>query len=120
MGESNADYRQLRSVFTSDPTLDRLLPRFVKTCRSLSQFWEFIKHKFETYRERRVYIWEEFAPLIEALERGTGRPSDEPVSEVLEQFDSAHVHAVWSKALDRRDSDPEGAASRCACRELKA
>jgi len=107
--ENDADYRQLRSVFISDPTLDRLLPRFVKTSRSLSQFWEFIKREFAHYQERRTFIWGEFAPLIDALERGNMRPSDEPVSDALEQFDAAHVHAVWSKALDRRDNDPEGA-----------
>jgi hypothetical protein len=27
----------------------------------------------------------------------------------LEKFDAAHVQAAWSKALDRRSSDPEGA-----------
>jgi hypothetical protein len=28
---------------------------------------------------------------------------------VLEEFNAAHVNAAWSKALDRRQSDPEGA-----------
>jgi hypothetical protein len=47
--------------------------------------------------------------LLDFLERGGTAPSDKSVSEVLETFDSAHVQAAWSKALDRRHSDPEGA-----------
>jgi hypothetical protein len=107
--ESDSEYRQLRQLFTSDPRLEVLLPRFVRTCRNLSQFWEFIKHKFGSYRERRVYLWAEFQPLMDTLERGVAHPSDESVSDVLEMFDASHVNAAWSKALDRRQSDPEGA-----------
>lgn len=106
--ESGSEYRQLREVFLSDPALGPLVPRFVRTCRSLPQFWEFIKHKLGTYHERRVYIWEQFEPLLSALEAG-GHPADESVSDVLEKFDAAHVNATWSKALDRRQTDPEGA-----------
>ena len=107
--ETDAEYRQLRQLFISDPQLDALLPRFVRTCRNVSQFWEFIKHKFKTYHQRRVYIWEEFQPLTSFLEKSIAHPSDEPVSGVLEKFDPAHVHVAWSKALDRRQNDPEGA-----------
>jgi hypothetical protein len=111
---SNADeaeYRQLRQLFVSHPALSALLPRCVRTCRSLSQFWGFIKGKYDTYRERRQYLWDEFAPLLEALERGGVYPSDEAVSTTLERFDTTSVHGVWSKALDRRSSDPEGAVT---------
>jgi Abortive infection C-terminus len=107
--ESDAEYRQLRQVFLSDRGLEVLLPAFVRTCRSLDQFWQFIKFKFSTYAERRDYLWDAFRPLLEHLERGGIHPSDEAVSAVLEEFDAAHVNAVWSKAMDRRQTDPEGA-----------
>lgn len=106
--ESNTEYTRLRQIFMSDSTLSPLLPRFVRTCRSLFQFWEFIKSKFSTYAERRSFIWEEFSPFLEVLEKGL-TPSDAEVTSVLEQYDSAHVQSIWSKALDRRASDPEGA-----------
>jgi hypothetical protein len=106
--ESDAEYRQLRQVFLSDPVLETLLPRFVHTCRSIPQFWQFIKFEYSTYAERRDYIWGSFRPLLDRLER-TGPPSDEPVADALDELDAAHVNAAWSKALDRRDSDPEGA-----------
>src|SRR5690606_16043900 len=40
---------------------------------------------------------------------GGPSPSDQLASTAFEQVDAAHVQAAWSKALDRRVSDPEGA-----------
>ena len=106
--EDDADYSRLRQIFISDPTLEPLLPRFVRTCRSLHQFWGFIQPKFSTYAERRTFIWAEFEPLLDYLEKGKA-PSDVVASSAIQIFDSAHVQSTWSKALDRRQSDPEGA-----------
>lgn len=36
-------------------------------------------------------------------------PADEAVAEILASLDEAMVHAAWTKALDRRATDPEGA-----------
>lgn len=107
--ENNADYVRLRQVLLSNSATDALVPRFVRTCRNLDQFWQFIKREYGTYAERRDYIWSEFSPVLETLERSSAAPSDGAVTEILESFDAAHVHAAWSKALDRRASDPEGA-----------
>src|SRR5699024_6697971 len=93
----------------ANSTLEDLVPQFVRTNRNLSQFWQFIKYKFKHYAERRDFIWGEFNPLLDALERSTIAPSDGAVFAVLERFDAAHVQAAWSKALDRRSTDPEGA-----------
>jgi Abortive infection C-terminus len=90
--EDDREYRELRQVFLSDRILESLVPRF-----------------FPSYAERREYLWDSFRPLLEHLEHGGARPSDQPVSAVLEGFDTAGVHAVWTKALDRRETDPEGA-----------
>jgi len=107
--EDDAEFVRLRQMMLANPALEPLLPRFLRTCRNLSQFWQFIKFKFSTYAERRDYIWGEFRPMLEAVERGSLAPSDEVVSRTLEKFDASHVQAAWSKALDRRSSDPEGA-----------
>jgi len=107
--EDDAEYVRLRQMMLSNAALESLLPRFLRTCRNLSQFWQSIKFKYSTYAERRDYIWGEFRPMLEALERGPLAPSDTVVSQKLEKFDAAHVQAAWSKALDRRSSDPEGA-----------
>ncbi len=107
--EDEAEYTRLRQVVLAEPSIEPLVPRFLRTNRSLGQFWQFIKNRFGKYAERRQYLWEEFRPMLEALERGASAPSDLVVTASLEKFDASHVQAAWSKALDRRSSDPEGA-----------
>ena len=107
--EDDAEFMRLRQVVLSQAALEPHIPRFLRTCRSLAQFWQFIKHKFGTYAERRTYLWNEFRPMLELLERGGTAPSDQVVSIAIEKFDAANVQAAWSKALERRASDPEGA-----------
>lgn len=103
------DYKQLRQYFIDNPLTSSHLPTFVRTNRDLSQFWAFIKYKFATYQERRNYIWTEFNPLLESLEGKNNKPADPMISEGLKSFDEEGVHSVWSKALERRIADPEGA-----------
>jgi hypothetical protein len=105
----NAEYQELRQHFLSNPAIKSKLPSWVRTKRDLSEFWQFIKFKFSTYAERRSYIWDEFSPLLEYLETGLKTPSDQTVSEVLKRFNAESVQIIWTKALDRRQSDPEGA-----------
>lgn len=105
----NAEYRKLRQYFLDNPATKPLLPSWVRTNRNLSQFWEFIKFKFSTYAERRAFIWNEFSSLLELLETGSKTASDQTVIEALKRFDSESVQIIWTKALNRRQSDPEGA-----------
>lgn len=92
-----------------DASIEPLLPRFVKTCRSIQQFWGYIKEQHEKYEGRRKHIYEAFQPLLDHLESPTKAPADKLVSDVLEKFDAEHVGAAWKKALDRRNTDAEGA-----------
>jgi hypothetical protein len=102
-------YERLRKEFMADDALKPLLPDFVRTCRSLSAFWGYIKSKAETYAERRLIISTAFAPLMDHLEQRHCAPVDAGASETLQTFDSEGVHAVWEKALQRRHTDAEGA-----------
>ena len=106
---NEAEYARLRRLLLDDPEITPLLPRFVRTCRTASQFWQFIKHEFGTYFERRQYLWEEFRPALDHLEGKGKTPADDGVSEALKQFDEETVHALWARALGRRAQDPEGA-----------
>lgn len=107
--ESDAEFTRLRQAVLSQASLDPYTPRFLRTCRNLGQFWQFIKQKFGTYAERRKYLWDEFRPMLELLERGGTAPSDQVISIAIEKFDASNIQAAWSKALDRRVPDPEGA-----------
>jgi hypothetical protein len=109
MTASNPIYGLLRSEFMADQILRPLLPDFVRTCRTLNVFWPFIKERAGSYAERRQIIGTAFNPLVDHLEQKNRAPVDAVASDMLESFDSDGVHAVWTKALNRRSSDPEGA-----------
>lgn len=108
-GANNIEYQKLRHHFIQSSSVSSLLPSFVRSCRDLTQFWQFIKRKFDNYAERREFIWGEFSELIDYLEGRLSTPADTSISEGLKNFDSDEVQAVWQKALDRRHTDPEGA-----------
>lgn len=107
----NSQYQILRNIFTSNQIFKPYLPQFLLTCRDLDQFWQDIKFKFETYKERRIYIYEEFNALLEFLEfpDKNVKPCDSLINEAIEKIDAVHVQSAWTKALERRIQDPEGA-----------
>lgn len=102
-------YGLLRREFMNDDEVRNLLPSFVRSYRSLSAFWPFIKNEADTYAERRQIICGAFNSLIDRLEGFGEAPGDAVVSDTLQTFDPDGVYAVWSKALARRTTDPEGA-----------
>ena len=107
--ENTSDYKLLRAYFIENKELSNAVPSFVRTNRELDQFWQFIKFKFKHYAERRVFIWNEFSPLMDLLEGRDKKPSDTTISDGLKSFDEDGIHAIWAKALERRKTDSEGA-----------
>jgi hypothetical protein len=107
--EDEAEYSRLRQLLLADLKIAPLLPSWVRTARTLDQFWPFIKAKFPSYAERREYIWGEFHVVQDHLDGVGASPSDAGVTMAIIKFDSAHVQVAWQKALERRTSDPEGA-----------
>ncbi|WP_271168260.1 abortive infection family protein [Hansschlegelia plantiphila] len=105
----NHVYEHLRREFMADPVIRDLLPKFVRTYRNLDAFWPFIKHEAGSYAERRQIISAAFTPLVDHLEGRNSAPGDQVASDALETFDADGVHAIWVKAIARRNSDPEGA-----------
>ena len=87
----NVEYKALRAELMIQPSLKPRLPRFVRTCRDLPQFWGFIKDKFAHYDERRAFIREAFSPVMEWLEGKGSSPADETFSTVLERFGAETV-----------------------------
>src|SRR5205809_3368286 len=105
---TNEEFKALREELLAESLVKDKLPRLVRTCRDIKQFWGFIKEKSPTYQGRREYLWDQFRPVLESLEE-PGSPADEVVSDILSKFDVDNVHRIWSKALERRSEDPEGA-----------
>lgn len=78
-GGSNEEYEALRAQLAADSQARLLLPEFVRRCRDLGHFWDFIKPKFAHYAERREFLRDEFAPMLDVLE---GSPSPTPEAAV--------------------------------------
>jgi hypothetical protein len=106
---SNKLYIQLRGLLLDEPSLKSLLPSFVRTSRDLNHFWSYIKGLSGQWEPRRVRVRDAMTPLIGYLEGVNSTPVDPIVSDVLQNFDADGVHKVWTKALERRHTDPEGA-----------
>lgn len=102
-------YKKLWSELRKQADVWGKLPEFVRQCRDLGQFWQFIKDEYGTYAERRKFLRDSFLPAIEHLESVDRTPGLQPIGEALEEFDADNVHAAWRKALDRRATDPDGA-----------
>ena len=107
--EASDLYDSQRRALLQEQAIQSDLPRFVKTCRSLLQFWDHVKREDGTYQGRRDYLWGAFRPLIDRLEGMPTSPADAPVSASLQKLDAEHVRGAWDKALSRRHEDPEGA-----------
>ncbi len=79
-------YLQLREPLMGMDDIYLLLPRFVKTHDTLSAFAQTMKTRYKTYAERRLFIQDEFEPLIQMLETTTGFNEH-----VLQNFDQTNV-----------------------------
>ena len=100
----NDVYSYIRNKILDNNNVKKLLPKWVIRYRTADQFWPFIQARFETYKERRLFLLNEFAPLLEYLESKT----ESTLEETLE-FDEAHINSQWRKAIERQSSDPEAA-----------
>lgn len=97
---SGDDYKNLRREFMEDPTTADLLPSFVRSCLDVGDFWSFIKNEFRHYEERRVFLREQFQPLVMFLER-KDTPAADLISDTLLKFDEGGVHRAWRKGSGR-------------------
>ena len=103
------DYKTLREEIIGNIRIKAYIPDFLKQCRTIGEFWEYIKHLFPTYHERRTFIWEKFKPLLEYLEEAEVQPLDLTITEKLKKYGMSFIQEYWDKALERRKTDPEGA-----------
>lgn len=110
-GASNeAEYRALREKLTKNEKIKLMLPRFVFSCRKLDEFWGFIKEISGTYAGRRSYLRDEFNEVLTYLENESEAPSDDVItSSLVGNVNATNIQDAWNKALERRESDPEGA-----------
>lgn len=66
---NNEEYKQSRKILIGIDNISNKLPDFIKTYRSLDEFWGYIKEYSSTYAGRRQYLGEVFNPLLDELEK---------------------------------------------------
>jgi hypothetical protein len=104
-------YMRLRKELMPILPVRAKLPDFVRTSFTLSDFWAFIQPKFDSYAARQAFLNEQFEPVLSELDPAKQAPADKAVSDTLERVDWEHVQEAWTKALNRRDNDPDGAVT---------
>jgi hypothetical protein len=103
------NYEGIRNLLINNSSIAKYLPDFVHSSRTLKQFWLFIKRKFSTYAERREFIWDSFNILLSKLEKEMDNPLDIVISITISENADIYIKEQWEKALERRNTDPEGA-----------
>lgn len=104
------EYQNLRQKFISKKSINRYTPDFLFNCRTLDQFWNYVKHpRFSSYDERRQFLQDSFNPLLIHLEQEKTVPSDEGISRTICELSWDVVNETWIKILERRENDPAGA-----------
>ena len=99
------EYKELRRYFLDH--YEAKIPKFLKTKRDLFQFWNFIKHEFSSYRERREYIWNSFSALLNYTEQQNTNSVSRYLSNNEINIDI--INSEIQKGLKRVRDDPEGA-----------
>jgi len=99
----NNEYMYIRSSLMNKASIRPQLPSYIINCRNLGEFWQYIKKEFKTYAERRIFIQDSFAKLLENLEN-TNHIAEEAIV-----IDNLYVNEFWQKALTRMTDDAEAA-----------
>jgi len=110
------DYGDIRLRLLKDKETAPLVPQFIKSGRShdeLKAHLSGIAAGDGSYAVRRRYVAEQLAPLLDYIEAkiigSDAAPHQEGVADSLSSLDSAEVTELWAKAIQRCESDPEGA-----------
>ncbi len=82
-----------------------LVPSFVRECRTLDEFWEFIKRKFGHYSERREFLKEEFLELLNKLELNT-YSNDTLLEPLKTKFNSEYITQSIELMLGLQSTNP--------------
>ncbi|MCK8464134.1 abortive infection family protein [Aliiroseovarius sp. S1339] len=112
-GGSDIEYKLARKKLMDDPACKRLLPDFVRysnDAMSVRSALSSVASGSGSWALRRKHVNDHFLPILKYLESGGGG-ADAAITDVLTDYDAPAVQAFWTKALERRATDPEGAVT---------
>ena len=110
-GGSHEAYRIARERLMANPVTRDQLPRFIRQSRDATTAQSALKMVSSgpgSWANRRQHVVDGLQPLIDFLESG-GAAADAAITEGLESYDGPAVQMAWTRALERRHTDPEAA-----------
>ncbi len=105
------DYIKTRDTLIHNIFLAGKLPNIVLEYTTPTEFWAFIKHKFDNYAERREYVRSQFHNLIRELESAPSNPMQASTEDTLKSLNSLEAQRLFAIAMERSERDPNGAVT---------
>lgn len=109
MSSYSENYKSLRLELISETQTKVLLPSFIRSCRMINDFWDYIQPLYGTYKERRNHLREQFDPLLTFLEQKSVIPHYAVITDSIHTLSCESANYLWSKALSRTENDADGA-----------
>ncbi len=98
----------------ADPVARKAAPAFVVRCRTPDLLWGYLRSQATgsgSWAIRRGVMHDAIDPVLDALHAATSGPADDLVAQAVTRLDAESVLGAWTRALDRRDTDPEAAVT---------
>lgn len=102
-------YEEARNQLLAQSELKSLFPDWLIDNRYGSQFWKYIKARFSTYQERRIFLRTSFDEMADFIKSGGNQPVAPLMIDTIKDIDSQEIDKLWKKTIDRVHTDPEGA-----------
>lgn len=106
------DYKAAHEHLLSDPLARRAASKLLARLRNPELLWGHLRSVATgsgSWQLRREAAHELIDPVLDALHERADSPVDELVTGATARLDAESVRAAWSRAVERRESDPEGA-----------
>lgn len=106
------EFKAAAQRMLSDPAARKLAPAFIKRCSTPDLLWGYLRSQATgsgSWAIRRGVMHDAVDPILDALADRDQHPADDLVAASLQRLDADSVRAAWTRALERRVTDPEGA-----------
>jgi hypothetical protein len=96
------------------PVARKTVPAFVTRCRTPDLLWGYLRSQATgsgSWAARREVMHAAIDPVLDALRDAQRGPADGLVGGAVARLDADSVREAWTRALDRRATDPEAAVT---------
>jgi hypothetical protein len=106
------DYRAVHKRLFESPTARRVADKSLRRYQTPDLLWGYLRSQATgsgSWQLRRNAAHELIDPVLDALHDQTEMPADDLVTLATTRLNAESVSEAWTRALDRRDSHPDGA-----------